>query len=55
MDFRRKSSSLHAQFVFYINQTFKKAFKQWLYVRIKAQAFFAENSVDYVMGAHPFQ
>ena len=56
MDFRQKSSSLYAHFVFYPNQTFeRKAVEQCEYVREKLQAIFAENNVDYVIGAHLFQ
>ena len=56
MDLRRKPSSLYAHFVFYPNQTFEgKAVEQCEYVREKLQAIFAENNVDYVIGAHLFQ
>ena len=56
MDFRRKSFSLYAHFVFYPNQTFEgKAVDQCEYVREKLQAFFAENNVDYVIGSQLFQ
>jgi len=42
--------------VFYPNQTFEgKAVEQCEYVREKLQAIFAENNVDYVIGAHLFQ
>ena len=56
MDFRRKSSSLYAHFVFYPNQTFEgKDIEQREYVWEKLQAVFAENNADYVIGDHLFQ
>ena len=56
MDFRRKSSSLYAHFVFYPNQTFEgKAVEQCEYVREKLQAIFAENNVEYVICAQLFE
>ena len=56
MVFRPKPSSLYAHFVFYPKQTFGgKAVEQCEYVREKLQAIFAENNVDYVIGAHLFQ
>ena len=56
MDFGRKSSSPYARFVFYPKQTFEeKAVEHCENVQEKLQAFFAENNVEYVIGAHLFQ
>ena len=55
MNFRRKSSSFYAHFVFYPNPNFEdRAVKQCLYVREKLCEMFAARNVDYLMGAHLF-
>ena len=56
MEFRRKSFSFYAHFVFFPKHIFGgNAVEQCVYVREKLQAIFAENNVDCVIGAHLFQ